>query len=301
MGCAIPWLPAAAPAEDPRQHWEEVKRSHRQLIEGWRSYEDVLKVRGSVTDEQDRPLAGVLVGLGPYGLLPLQFNGETDEQGRFDLPWPDKAILDSIVANGDGYAATRIPYAPSPGNGVIKIQLKKGRTVRGRIVDREQRGIADALVVCVARVPNSTSWTVQIRMNTDADGRFKWTGACAENVVVYAAKSYRYVFELTTLKADGIERVVELGARSGLERYETPVEKIYAYYVEPYSVDREPFPLFMTEVDDNVLLSARKCPQPSDYGYFECRPFELLNELSAREETLRMRELAQVPPNLFGH
>ncbi len=190
------------------QKMKEITRGQIDRAYGLR---ESVSIDGQVTDEAEHPIRGSTVGFGPYGLLPFQWNCETDEAGRFrlgfkceymvrwdseegrrrPLPYgrmrspntyvngPTAVPADSLVVGAKGYAATRLPFARPPGSYSVAVRLRKGLTVRARVVDVEGRPIRDAFAVFIARTPDPPKWIVQYRTDSDAEGRIEWSGACA--------------------------------------------------------------------------------------------------------------------------
>ena len=201
------WLPSAAEddAADSARKRESWKQWRRKMAADLYGGDESVSVAGTVTDEAGKPLRTATVGIGPYGLLPFQWNCETDEAGRFRFGFqssywitvgmpqtshaagtqsfsfrgPVRVPADSLVVGADGYAATRIPFSPPPGKYNMAIRLRKGMTVRARVADGDGRPVQNAFVLFVARIPDSPKWVVQHQGNSDAEGRVAWTGACA--------------------------------------------------------------------------------------------------------------------------
>ena len=245
IGRRFPGRDQGNPAVDnplPPATLEDFNKAHGMLL-GRYGEEGSVSVEGVVSDEQGRPIRGATVGFGPYGLLPFQCNRETDEAGKFRVGWVPKSpgdSSDSIVACADGYAATRMPFAKPPGNYTLSIRLKPGKVFRGRVFDEEGNPVRNAFAVVVAKVPEEPKWTVQYRADSDAEGRFKWTGVCAEDVAVYIGKpgpidKIGYHAQVMTGRADGKEQTMKLKRLPG-EDESFPQPRIYevlACFVEP--------------------------------------------------------------------
>jgi hypothetical protein len=278
--------PSGAAQPTPVEDEGTLPRSPEAWRETYRVFTDYygakgsISVEGVVTDEKGRPIRGATVGFGPYGLLPFQCNRETDGEGRFRvgmLPKPPGDSADSVVAGADGYAATRIPFAKTPGNYSLSIRLKPGKVFRARVLDTEGRPVRDAFAVIVARVPEEPKWTVQYRTDSDAQGRFKWAGACAEDVAVYVGKpgsidKIGYHALATTGRADGKEHVMKLQRLPG--QYETgrPSVRVYEFvacFVEPRRSSDGRVPLFAFYSVGISFLGSRY-PVQYEYGYFGC-------------------------------
>ena len=190
---------------------QQMKELTRRLIDRAYGRRESVSIDGQVTDEAGHAIRGATVGFGPYGLLPFQWNCETDEAGGFRLgfecgymvpdnigaartrfralgiPLPSQNLYtdgptavpaDSIVVGAKGYAATRLPFARPPGSYSVAVRLRKGLTVRARVVDVEGRPIREAFAIFIARTPDSPKWIVQYRTDSDAEGRIEWSGAC---------------------------------------------------------------------------------------------------------------------------
>ncbi|HZL35943.1 MAG TPA: carboxypeptidase regulatory-like domain-containing protein [Tepidisphaeraceae bacterium] len=137
---------------------------------------------GVVRDLQGSPIANAEVTPDRFGMIS---GTHTDAQGHFILrgvaPGPAR-----IKAIADGYAPQMINAQADAGAGAgakpLELVLEKGRLLQGRVVDKQGKPIADALVTIA-------KWRDEPGVGgfwgrTDADGRFKWNSAPADAVTL---------------------------------------------------------------------------------------------------------------------
>src|SRR5205085_4702815 len=89
----------------------------------------------------------------------------------------------------------------------VEFRLGKGHVVRGKVVDREGKGVGGVMVVADGwRGNRSLQWTV----NTKGDGTFVWNDAPADEVVIHVLKQgYQSLRQVTVTPAEK-ERVITL-------------------------------------------------------------------------------------------
>ncbi|MBN2843624.1 MAG: carboxypeptidase regulatory-like domain-containing protein, partial [Sedimentisphaerales bacterium] len=160
-----------------------------------------LTVAGHVTNQAGKPLAGAEVAQGSdrHGSdYPLT---KTDASGyyRFDNCKPGQMILTVSVPDGNGSNRSCQPefnltprakageyYAPdlkeievSPELGPVNFCLEKGHTIKGQIFDKDGKPLKDIPITADDwRGHRSISWYGR----TDAEGRFVWNSAPADEV-----------------------------------------------------------------------------------------------------------------------
>ena len=299
---------------------QQMKELTRRLIDRAYGRRESVSIDGQVTDEAGHAIRGATVGFGPYGLLPFQWNCETDDAGGFRLgfecgylvpdnigaartrfralgiPLPSQNLYtdgptavpaDSLVVGAKGYAATRLPFARPPGSYSVAVRLRKGLTVRARVVDVEGRPIREAFAVFIARTPDLPKWIVQYRTDSDAEGRIEWSGACTPEVAIYAGKpKYRdgvgYHSLVTTARAVGQEQIIKLERMAKeILGIRTQPSTMFAYYVEPSEARDKQFPLFSP-----FFAVAPLRPDRYDRGYFGCCFGGLLMSVERHPRTL---------------
>ncbi|MFN2386367.1 MAG: carboxypeptidase regulatory-like domain-containing protein [Thermoanaerobaculia bacterium] len=123
-------------------------------------------VTGKVTDESGKPVAGAKVRLGPLGLFEedVRFYGEgaTGADGGFSVSAPEDAR--DLTVRATGFAPFRRMRMERKGAGE-KINLKRGGTVRGTVLDAAGQPAAGAVVV-----------SGELAAETDASGAYRLAG-----------------------------------------------------------------------------------------------------------------------------
>jgi peroxiredoxin/uncharacterized GH25 family protein/protocatechuate 3,4-dioxygenase beta subunit len=139
-----------------------------------------IKITGTVYGANDQPLPGASIGLGAdrmsSNVLP---EIETDAQGQFELACkPGNMVVLTVKAKGYAPDLARFPLSdkkPAP----IEFHLRPPHMLRGRVIDPAGKPINCAWVVI-------DSWrgarTINANLHTDAEGRFTWHNAPADQV-----------------------------------------------------------------------------------------------------------------------
>jgi hypothetical protein len=139
-----------------------------------------VRVEGVVHGPDGKPLAGAGVGWGSdrvaSNVLP---EVKTDEQGRFvfGAKAGDTVVL-TVKHKGLAPDQKQLSVAPQ-GVKDIRFDLKPAKTLTGKVVDAQGKGIAGATVY-------TDTWrgtrTLTTRLNTDSQGNFTWDGAPDDDI-----------------------------------------------------------------------------------------------------------------------
>jgi RNA polymerase sigma factor (sigma-70 family) len=167
------------------KHPEYVTESAQPPPEKLRDTTDVmvmkkgLVVQGVVLDEDARPIEGADVLLGPVCCGPGFPSVNTDSDGRFRFAnlAPSPMIL---TFKAEGHAPELTTVDVNGQTAPLEIRLTKGNVIHGKVVDTEGNPVAQAWVATdVWRGYRSLGW----RSQTDAEGRFVWSNAPADEVL----------------------------------------------------------------------------------------------------------------------
>lgn len=178
-------------------------------------------VEGHVTDKNNRPIAGAVVGLGDQGDQnpPVR----TNKRGifRFTKVKPGPTVV-TVVARGFAPAQQQIEAGPDLD--AIDFHLQPGKRVSIRVTDRKGNPIADANVfpgTWDSRQSLTHLYRLANPLRTGKDGRVVWTEAPAEplrfdilksgytavrNRVLNAGKNTHEITMLPTLRVSGTVR-----------------------------------------------------------------------------------------------
>ena len=136
-----------------------------------------LTVKGRVLDSQGKPITGATVRGGDI------FNNElklaaSDARGKFLLEnCPAGALV--VTARADGYAPD-LREIHAEDQTALEFVLGPGHTLRGRIVDRQDKPVAGATIA-------ADTWrnhrSLDFRVDADKDGRFDWRSAPGDVVL----------------------------------------------------------------------------------------------------------------------
>jgi hypothetical protein len=192
-----------------------------------------LALEGRVIDEEGRPIAGARIKDSTRGLGFSEFAWchPTGADGRFPfhLPRGESFLLTAVA---EGYVAGTQAVSLDPQQPAIAFQLKRGKRLRGRVVDRAGHPIEAARVIAMS---DRLGGTFAFDTWTDEHGRFEWDEAPAEAVrLQFTAEAYvenvrqltagDAVAEITLMPAIDV-RIVAIDAqtREAIPRFHTQI------------------------------------------------------------------------------
>jgi hypothetical protein len=141
-------------------------------------------VSGRVVDANDQPIEGASVAQGSDRFGSSYPSTRTDNEGRFEFKnaRPGEMVL-TIQARG--YAPDLKQIAVYKGMNPLEFRLELGRTIRGRIMDKQGQPVAGAFVAADTwRGHRSLEW----RVDTNVEGRFEWNEAPSDEVLIDMGK-----------------------------------------------------------------------------------------------------------------
>jgi len=142
-----------------------------------------LTVTGIVLDPNGKPIKDASVIQGP-SMYNNATRTKTDADGRFSFTQvpPENIIL---TAQANGYAPDLKEISFHKDMPLVEFRLESGHTIRGRVVDSENRPIKDADV-------GTNSWrgymTIQMGIKTDSQGYFEFNDAPKDKVLFSISK-----------------------------------------------------------------------------------------------------------------
>ncbi len=167
----------------------------QQPLEGLRDFSDVqvmtagVSLAGMVTDENDKPIAGAEVGWLGWNWKDAFHEGmpvtTTRADGRFRFPHvPEEPLRVQVKATG--YAPEFKALNELDRAGHLTVRLGRPRAILGRVVDTAGEPIPGAFLT-VDYWRNSRALGVHLK--TDADGRFRWDDAPADDFVLIVSRA----------------------------------------------------------------------------------------------------------------
>jgi beta-lactamase regulating signal transducer with metallopeptidase domain/uncharacterized GH25 family protein len=143
-----------------------------------------LAVAGRVVDQDGAPIAGAKVMQGRDRWGSHYPETKTDALGQFRFPQvrTGEMIL-TVTAKGHSPDLKHIQVDRPTTD--VEFKLEPGHVVRGRVVDPEGKPLSKVMI-------STDTWrqcrSLQFRTDTDADGRFVWTEAPADEVLTAVLK-----------------------------------------------------------------------------------------------------------------
>ena len=126
---------------------------------------------GIVTDQQGRPVANVIVTSKPT----CEQSDQTDTQGRFEIMWRDdpgdRATKRCVLAQDAAHNRAAL-VEMSAELSSMKIGLRPGYTIQGKVTDPPGRGLPTVTVQLTASMPGWSTHAGQA-VYTDQQGRFE--------------------------------------------------------------------------------------------------------------------------------
>lgn len=138
-----------------------------------------LVLEGRVLDREGRPIEGASVAQGSDRWGTEYPDTMTDAQGRFRFRGikPGEVVL-TVQARGHAPDVKQMTLAKEGES--VEFRLGPGRTIRGRVVDPDGKGVAGITVV-------ADTWrghrSIHFEIKTDQDGRFRWDDAPGDEVL----------------------------------------------------------------------------------------------------------------------
>ena len=178
-------------------------------------------VKGRVVDGSGKPVKGARVDTGGIEYRDERTPVATNELGEYTLRGCEAGSV-IVTAQADGFGP-EFREVNVPKGGEVEapvIRLGKASTLRVRVVDRAGKPVAGAYlqvgtwrghesllrIGAQSEVPWRSTWNAQ----TDAEGRFTWTSAPSDAMLVHIFKDGYMRQEPVSLTASDQERVVTL-------------------------------------------------------------------------------------------
>lgn len=152
-------------------------------------------IQGRVVDEDGRPIANAsLYDSDYYWFSPKKPRAKTGQNGDFRILGVKPGPL-NLTIQATGYAPEFIDVrrASSP----LKIQLKPGQTIHGRVVDENQKPVAETSIYAVGWRKHRDR--LNLRAKTDTHGKFRLTDAPLDAVEYNVMKEGYMVVENLSL------------------------------------------------------------------------------------------------------
>jgi beta-lactamase regulating signal transducer with metallopeptidase domain/uncharacterized GH25 family protein len=172
-----------------------------------------IAVEGFVRDPDGKPIEGaaVVFGNSPFDADRNADKPKTDNRGhyRFNAVRKGSTVV-TVLAKGFAPQLRRL--AVTDDMDAVNFQLKKGKTIRFRVVDKDGKPLEGASIVPDRWLGHRTLLSLRqlIPEKTDRDGRLAWTFAPAEEVHYDAFKRGYMSARNNAITADGKEHVIVL-------------------------------------------------------------------------------------------
>lgn len=180
-------------------------------------------VTGRVVDEGGKGIAQALVGAGSTPDFPFEYAAQTEPDGSFQLPDLPREGVFYLQARARGRASTPLKVTMPPA-GPVEIHLRGGKTLKGRVVDRETGAPVAQAEVAAGRVLTRGlgGLTVQTAMpldsvSTDQEGFFEIPlGDSGEVRLDVRAPGYAPAQRTVPIKEDESPRLLIVQLERGL-------------------------------------------------------------------------------------
>ena len=169
-------------------------------------------VSGTIVGPDGKPVASAVVRWGLLVSSDSVPETKTDARGAFRLEGvPDMADILSVMAKG---LAPDFPRIAAGGDQQVKVEMKAGATIRGRVVDDGGHPIEGARVVPQVKNPRP-NWAGfvyldELQATTDRDGRFTLEGMPEGVQCDVVAESWSAVRQRVLSPSDESKNVVTL-------------------------------------------------------------------------------------------
>ena len=150
-------------------------------------------ISGKVVDSDEQPIEGAEVARGSSRYVAEYPSTRTDAEGQFEFGHvrPGETVL---TVQAQGYAPELKDITAHEDMGPVEFELGPARTIRGRVLDLEDKPVQGVWVVADTwRGHRSIRW----RSETNSGGYFEWNEAPADEVLFDLGKEgYMYVREV---------------------------------------------------------------------------------------------------------
>lgn len=140
-------------------------------------------LEGTLVDQNDKPVGGAEVMVQRPDATDRKYV-RSDAQGRFRARVAEAGPA-ALIITREGFAPTYRGISVVAGAPPAQIKLSPARVLRGRVVDQNQRAVPGAKVKLTDW--QGTGELLRFQAVTDAKGRFAWTGAPLDQVVLQAS------------------------------------------------------------------------------------------------------------------
>jgi hypothetical protein len=169
-------------------------------------------VFGTVVGPDQKPVASAVVRWGLLVSSDSVPETKTDPRGTFRLEGlPDSDNILSVMVKG---LAPSFPIVDAGGDRQVKIDLKAGATIRGRVVDDAGAGIKGVRVVPQVNNPKPNwygfAYLGELQAKTDGDGRFTLEGMPEGVTCDFVSEEHSAVRRKALSPSDASKNVVTL-------------------------------------------------------------------------------------------
>ena len=172
---------------------------------------------GKVVDNHGRPVEGAVIVILPG----IEAAGLSDSEGQFKITWSPRSLQDQgmapyiVARHKDKNLGLAVPIDND--TETLKLVLKPGVSVSGKVVDTEGKAIASVRLSVMLRTSNWGS-TIDSQRQTDSDGVFKFNALPVENRYQFTAGAVGYGQKDIEFDAeDAVNGHIDLG------RFELPL------------------------------------------------------------------------------